>query len=85
MPQIYDMGPPALLPLRRKAFFALKNPTALAGFDPANLGTIGQNASSRPPKPLVSVALITERVKRMCRIIVSYGLYGFTIFFHFIS
>jgi hypothetical protein len=33
MPQIYDMVPPALLPLRRKAcwgFFALKNPTASA-------------------------------------------------------
>jgi hypothetical protein len=34
MPQIYDMGPTALLPLRRKAcweFSALKNPD---GFDP---------------------------------------------------
>jgi len=31
MPQIYDMGPTALLPLRRKAcwgFFRPKNPTA---------------------------------------------------------
>jgi len=38
MSQIYDMGPTALLPLRRKAaedFFALKNPTASAGFEPA--------------------------------------------------
>jgi hypothetical protein len=33
-------------------FFALKNPTASAGFEPANLGTRGQHASSRPPKPL---------------------------------
>jgi hypothetical protein len=33
-------------------FFALKNPTASAGFEPANLGTKGQHASSRPPKPL---------------------------------
>jgi len=48
MPQIYDMGPTALLPLRRKA----KNPTALAGFEPANLGTKGQHATPRPPKPL---------------------------------
>ena len=34
MPQIYDMGPTALLPLRRKAcwgFFRPKNPTASAG------------------------------------------------------
>jgi hypothetical protein len=34
-------------------FFALKNPTALARFEPANLGTRGQHASSRPPKPLI--------------------------------
>jgi len=43
------MGPTALLPLRRKAywgFFRPKNPTASAGFEPAN-------ATSRPPKTLV--------------------------------
>jgi hypothetical protein len=34
-------------------FFALKNPTASAGFEPANLGTKGQHATSRPPKPTV--------------------------------
>ena len=33
-------------------FFALKNPTASAGLGPANLGTKGQHATSRPPKPL---------------------------------
>ena len=33
-------------------FFALKNPTASAGFEPANLGTKGQHATSRPPKLL---------------------------------
>jgi hypothetical protein len=33
-------------------FFALKNPTASAGFEPANLDTREQHASSRPPKPL---------------------------------
>ena len=56
MPQIYDMGPTALLPLRRKAcwgFFRPKNPTASAGFEPANLGTKGQHATPRPPKPLL--------------------------------
>ena len=56
MPQIYDMGLTALLPLRKKTcwgFFRPKNPTASAGFEPANLGTKGQNANSRPPKPLV--------------------------------
>ena len=30
--------------------FTLKNPTASAGFEPANLGTKGQHATSRPPK-----------------------------------
>ena len=33
-------------------FFALKNPTASAGFEPASLGTKGQHATSRPLKPL---------------------------------
>jgi hypothetical protein len=61
MPQIYDMGPPALLSLRRKAcwgFFALKNPKASAVFELANLGTRGQHASSRPPKPLNKVVIL---------------------------
>jgi hypothetical protein len=49
VPQIYDMGPTDLLPFRRKA---LKNPTASAGFEPANLGTKGQHVTPRPPKPL---------------------------------
>ena len=33
-------------------FFRPKNPTASAGFEPANLGTKGQHATPRPPKPL---------------------------------
>ena len=37
---------------RAENFFALKNPTASAGFEPANLGIKGQHATSRPPKPL---------------------------------
>ena len=56
MPQIYDMGPTVLLPLRRKAcwrYFRPKNPTASAGFQPANLGTKGQHATPRPLKPLI--------------------------------
>ena len=54
MPQIYDMRPKALLPpegRRVEDFFALKNPTASAGFEPADLGTQGQHATPRPPKP----------------------------------
>jgi len=42
MRQIYDMGPTALLSLRRKAcwgFFRTKNPTASAGFEPADLAS----------------------------------------------
>ena len=35
-------------------FFALKNPTVSVWFKPANLGTKGQHATSRPPKPLCS-------------------------------
>jgi hypothetical protein len=49
------MGPMAFLPLRRKGcwgFFRPKNPTASAGCEPANLGTKGQHATSRPLKPL---------------------------------
>jgi hypothetical protein len=48
MPQSYDMGQTVLLPLRMKArcgFFSPKNPTALAGFEPANLGTRGHHAN----------------------------------------
>ena len=36
-----------------KDCFALKNPTASAGFEPANLGTKCQQATPRPPKPLI--------------------------------
>ena len=39
---------------RAEDFFALENQTASVGFEPANLGTKGQHANSRPPKPLVS-------------------------------
>ena len=34
-----------------RIFSALKNPTASAGFEPANSGTKDQHATSRPPKP----------------------------------
>ena len=43
-------------------FFALKNPTASVGFEPANLGTKGQHATSRPVKPLCDF-LITSRFR----------------------
>jgi hypothetical protein len=50
----HDMGQTGLLPLQRKTcwgFFRPKNPMASAGFEHANLGTKGQHATSRPPKP----------------------------------
>jgi hypothetical protein len=52
------MGQTALLPIRRTAcwgIFRLKNPTASTGFEPANLGTKGQHATSRPPRPLTTL------------------------------
>ena len=54
MPKIYNMKPTVLLPLRRKVcwgFFRLKNPTASAVFEKANLGTKSQHATPRPTKP----------------------------------
>jgi len=36
-------------------FFALKNPTASAGFETATLGTKGQHATPRPPKPIPTI------------------------------
>ena len=51
MPEIYDMGPPALLPHPKgrhtEGFFLtlIKNPEASAGFEPTILGTIVQHAN----------------------------------------
>ena len=43
---------------RAEDFFALKNPTASAGSEPANLGTKDQPATSRPPKPIPIIYLM---------------------------
>ena len=49
MPQSWDVGHIILLPLRRKAYWGFsghpKNPTASAGFEPANSGSSGQYAN----------------------------------------
>ena len=58
MPQICDIGQRLYFPSegrRAEDFFALKKPTASAGFEPANLGTKGQHATSRRQKPLCTV------------------------------
>ena len=44
-----------------RIFFALKNPTASAGFEPANLFTKGQHATSRLPKPQKTCMLLWLR------------------------
>ena len=60
---------------RAENFFALKNPTASVGFEPANWGNKGQHAASRPPKPLrqsvnnyskgSSILFVTVRLLRL--------------------
>ena len=49
---------------RSEDFFALKSPTSSAGFEPANLGTKGQHATSRPPKPLSSSLYLSAFLSR---------------------
>ena len=48
MPQSWDMGQIFYFPSggrHAEDFYARKNPTASAGFEPANLGTRGQHAN----------------------------------------
>jgi hypothetical protein len=60
MRQIYEGS-------RAEDFFALKNPTASAGFETANLGTKGQHATPRPSKPLwyTKLQLRSESLNRL--------------------
>ena len=59
---------------RADDFFALKNPTALAGFEPANLGTKGQHATSRPPKPLLTGSFILLKHNSLLKIHLDVGV-----------
>ena len=54
---------------RDEDFFRPKNPTGSAGCEPANLGTKGQHAISRPPKPLRWIRQDTYEIisKSTCR------------------
>ena len=54
-------------------FFAVKNPTASVGFVPANLGTKGQHATSRPPKTLISRLNTTETALQLEALISKWG------------
>ena len=59
------MGQTALLPFegrRAEDFFALKNPTASAESEPANLAMKCQDATPRPQKPLTP----TLMKQKMC-------------------
>jgi hypothetical protein len=47
-------------PKEGEGFFRPKNPMALAGCEPAYLGTIGQHATSKLPKSLVEGSNSTE-------------------------
>ena len=68
---------------RAEDFFALKNPTASAGFEPANLFTKGQHATSRPPK-LYSNFIVTYVVNERANIPFFFSLYLFFVL-NFIS
>jgi hypothetical protein len=50
-----------------RIFFALKNPTASAGFEPANFGFKCQHTTSRPPKPLKFILRIVKQLRKICR------------------
>jgi len=58
-----------------RIFFRPKNPTASAGCEPANLGTKGQHATSRPPKPPGQMLLLgmNLRFRGPCVVIYSYN------------
>ena len=45
---------------RAEDFFALKIPMASVGFEPANLATKGQHATSKPPKPLPTLCRMLD-------------------------
>jgi hypothetical protein len=53
---------------RAEDFFALKNPTASAAFEPANLGIKGQHATPRPPKPLKLSSVLVPKPRGQSRL-----------------
>ena len=66
-----------------KIFFARKNPTASARFEHANLGTKGQHATPRPPKPqkiiLPIIKLLYSEILRKYSVVTVYticNMYG---------
>jgi hypothetical protein len=51
---------------RAEDFFARKNPTASAGFEPPSAGTKGQHATCRPPKP--HQGGMKKAARKLCRL-----------------
>jgi hypothetical protein len=53
----YDMGPPALLPIRKervlRIFIALKNPSPMSGSNPRPLGPVASTLTTTPPRRLL--------------------------------
>jgi hypothetical protein len=70
-PQIYDMGPTALFPLRRKCalriFIALKNIPFSARFEPAS----GKHATVKPPRAPYVI---------LCYVMLCYAMVCYTLF-----
>ena len=62
---------------RAEDFLALKNPKISVGFEPTKLGSKGQHATSRPPKPLTEA--LTQKYLftsfRICRFLVPHQMY----------
>jgi hypothetical protein len=54
-------------------FFRPKNPTASAGFEPANLVTRGHHAKTRPPKPLWAPAYSKLEQRQMLSCLTSHA------------
>ena len=50
-----------------RIFFRPKNPTVSAWCEPANVGTKGQHATSRPPKPLSGAYTTISTASGICR------------------
>jgi hypothetical protein len=69
MPQSWDMGHIILLPLRRKAYWGFfecpKNPTASAGFEPANSGSSGQYVNHYTTEAIIFIdkLIVVQRDK----------------------
>ena len=67
----YDMGPAALLPLRRKAcwnfFFAVNIRRLRQGFNTRTLVPVASTLTPRPPKPLCEICIEIFSFSKLCQ------------------